>query len=235
VVCLLLLPSAQPTWLEAAGDFLFVNNFTGRGINGVTWSLSWETQYYLVAPFVFLCFGKPTPRALAIVLALAILFEIMAMLDIRKYPPTEFMFYFLLGFALNLLLRRTGLRKFAGSSLLAVGGGFFLGNGLYYLLFNADLELIANPWSAWRRRCPSSCSSCRAPTSVRRCRSKGTPPFGCSCSESGPGSASSPTGSISGTCRCCPCSTGWRLMARRRCSRPSAGSARAGGARSCSI
>ena len=196
VVCLLLLPSAQPTWLEAAGDFLFVNNFTGRGINGVTWSLSWEMQYYLVAPFVFLCFGKPTPRALAIVLALAHLVrdhghaghqEISAdgvhvLLPARLRPqpapsphgPAQI----------------RGLEPACGRRRLLFGQRPVLSP--VQCGSRADCRTLS---SAWRRRCPSSCSSCRAPTSVRRCRSKATAPFGCSCSDPGPGSASSPTGS----------------------------------------
>ena len=127
LVCLLFLPSAQPTLVEALGDFLFVNNYTGRGINGVTWSMSWEMQYYLVAPFVFMFFLVVSRRTLLTVLGLAVLFELLAAVGVTKYPPTEFFFYFLIGFAINLALRQWNFRKFRGSTLLAVGGGFFLG------------------------------------------------------------------------------------------------------------
>jgi peptidoglycan/LPS O-acetylase OafA/YrhL len=147
IVCLLILPSANPTIFEAWGDFLFVNNFTGRNINGVTWSLSWEMQYYLLAPFVFAIFAVPSKKALFQVVALACVFEIASLLGMRDIPPTEFLFYFLLGFAVNLALRHFQARKFAGSTVLAIVGGFFVANGVYYVLFNAGLERVAaNPF-----------------------------------------------------------------------------------------
>jgi peptidoglycan/LPS O-acetylase OafA/YrhL len=145
IACLLLLPSAQPTLVEALGDFLFINNFTGRDINGVTWSLSWEMQYYLLAPFVFLCFGVVNRKVIGHLVALAVLFEILAAFGIKEFPPTEFLYYFLLGFAINPALRLLNQRKFPGSTVLAVVGGFFIGNGVYYVVFNSGLEVIANP------------------------------------------------------------------------------------------
>jgi peptidoglycan/LPS O-acetylase OafA/YrhL len=146
IVCLLILPSANPTILEALGDFLFLNNFTGRAINGVTWSLPWEMQYYLIAPFVFAIFAVPSRKALLQVIALACALEIASVLGMRDMPPTEFFFYFLLGFAVNLALRHCDGRRFPGSTALAVVGGFFVANGVYYVLFNAGLERVAaNP------------------------------------------------------------------------------------------
>jgi peptidoglycan/LPS O-acetylase OafA/YrhL len=51
-----------------------------------------------------------------------------------------------LGFAVNLVLRHFGAHKFAGSTALAVVGGFFVANAVYYALFNAGLERVAaNP------------------------------------------------------------------------------------------
>jgi peptidoglycan/LPS O-acetylase OafA/YrhL len=147
IVCLMILPLANPTIVEALGDFLFLNNFTGRNINGVTWSLSWEMQYYLIAPFVFAIFAVPSKKALLQVIALACVFEIASILGVRDIPPIEFLSYFLLGFAVNLALRHFDARKFAGSSVLAVVGGFFVANGVYYVLFNAGLERVAaNPF-----------------------------------------------------------------------------------------
>jgi len=146
IACLLFLPSANPTFLEALGDFLFINNFTGRGISGVTWSLSWEMQYYLIAPFVFAYFRVSAQKTIIQILALAVLFEILAGFGIKGFPPTEFLFYFLLGFGVNLVLRTYNGYKYYGSTAFAVFGGFFLGTGVYYVLFNSGFELIANPF-----------------------------------------------------------------------------------------
>lgn len=147
IVCLLILPSANPTIGEALGDFLFLNNFTGRDINGVTWSLSWEMQYYLIAPLIFLIFAMPSKNVLLRVLALACVLEIASVLGMRDIPPTEFFFYFLLGFAVNLVLRYFDARKFPGSTAFAVVVGFFVANAIYYVLFNAGLERVAaNPF-----------------------------------------------------------------------------------------
>jgi peptidoglycan/LPS O-acetylase OafA/YrhL len=144
VFCLLFVVPALPSWSKILGDFLFINNYTGRGINGVTWSMSWEMQYYLLAPFVFFAFRAPTRRNVAWVLGLAVACEILANLGVTKYPPIEFLFYFLLGFAINLMLRLSDRRAFRGSVLLAVGGGFFLGHGIYYALANNGAEPLAN-------------------------------------------------------------------------------------------
>lgn len=145
IACLLFVPSANPTLMEALGDFLFLNNYTGRGINGVTWSLSWEMQYYLIAPFVFWCFRTPSKKALLQVIALALLFEVAAGFGIKEFPPTEFLFYFLMGYNVNLALRLFDARKFRGSTVIAVIVGFFLGNLVYNFFFNSGFEEIANP------------------------------------------------------------------------------------------
>ena len=145
IFCLLFLPSANPTLLEALGDFLFVNNYTGTSINGVTWSMSWEMQYYVIAPFVFALFRTPSKKVLIGLVALALLFEVLAGLGVKEFPPTEFLFYFLLGFAVNIALRHFNRTRFAGSTALAVFLGFFVSNGVYYALFNSGLEWLANP------------------------------------------------------------------------------------------
>jgi peptidoglycan/LPS O-acetylase OafA/YrhL len=103
-------------------------------------------QYYLIAPFVFAIFAVPSRKALLQVIALACVFEVASVLGMRDLPPTEFFFYFLLGFAVNLALRHFDARRFPGSTALAVVGGFFVANGVYYVLFNAGLERVAaNP------------------------------------------------------------------------------------------
>ena len=92
-----------------------------------------------------MCFWAPSKKTLLSIVALAILFEILAGFGIKEFPPTEFLFYFLLGFGVNHALRFFNHRKFPGSTAVAIVVGFFAGNGVYYVLFNSDAEWIANP------------------------------------------------------------------------------------------
>jgi peptidoglycan/LPS O-acetylase OafA/YrhL len=134
-VCLLLLPSAQPTFMQAFGDFFFINNFTGRNINGPTWSLSWEMQYYLIAPLVFLAFGRVSVSNVVKLLAIGLLFEALAW-TIGFDKPGEYYLYFLCGFSVNILLRLTGQTTFRGAPLVAWGGGLFAGMGTCWIVSN---------------------------------------------------------------------------------------------------
>lgn len=95
LICTLFFKYADDALLPMFGDFLFINNFTGQRINLVTWSLSHEMQYYLVAPFVFLACRRRPILLLALV---AGTFWIG-----RLYDPFGFVFAFLLGFGVNLL------------------------------------------------------------------------------------------------------------------------------------
>src|SRR5665213_141294 len=66
VVCIGLFRYADLDPGMILGDVLFINNFTGRGVNLVTWSLSHEMQYYLIAPFIYLaCHNLTGWRAVA--------------------------------------------------------------------------------------------------------------------------------------------------------------------------
>jgi peptidoglycan/LPS O-acetylase OafA/YrhL len=144
-LCWLLLPTADPTPVEALGDFLFVNNYTGRDINGVTWSLSWEMQFYLLAPLVFAYFCRWSKTLLLQLVLLAVTFEILAWFGIKEFPPTEFLFYFLIGFGVNHALRHVHAHKFAGATVLAFVL-FFVGNAVYYAIENSGAEALANPF-----------------------------------------------------------------------------------------
>ena len=99
VICALFFKYADDAPLPMIGDFLFVNNFTGRSINLVTWSLSHEMQYYLLAPFVFLVCHKRPVLLLALI---AVTFWVG-----RIYDPLGFIFAFLVGFGVNLVPKRT--------------------------------------------------------------------------------------------------------------------------------
>jgi peptidoglycan/LPS O-acetylase OafA/YrhL len=138
LVCLAILPSAQPTLIQALGDFTFLNNVTGRGINGPTWSMSWEMQYYLIAPFVFLVFRRVSVKNVVVLIALGLLFDAFSWFGIDL--PTEFFLYFLLGFAVNIALRLGRQTKFRGSTVMAWTAGLLVGNGIFYLLANQGNE-----------------------------------------------------------------------------------------------
>jgi peptidoglycan/LPS O-acetylase OafA/YrhL len=54
LICWALFAQADLSIKKTLGDIFFVNNFTDRGLNLVTWSLSHEMQFYLICPLVFL-------------------------------------------------------------------------------------------------------------------------------------------------------------------------------------
>ena len=103
LVCLWLFPYSTHTMAATVGDFLFITNFTGRSINLVTWSLSHEMQYYLLAPFAFLAFRSARLPAL-----LAVLASIVVAHELPRYlpflDPFRYLYVFLAGFAVNLFL-----------------------------------------------------------------------------------------------------------------------------------
>src|SRR5471032_1733694 len=104
IVCIGLYRYADLDLGMMLGDFLFINNFTGRGINLVTWSLSHEMQYYLVAPFVFLAFRRARPAELIGAMVLAIgLFALPTIWPFAGHFDVAFAF--VAGFSVNLLLR----------------------------------------------------------------------------------------------------------------------------------
>ena len=104
LVCAALFSGADLNPIKALGDFLFITNFTGRGINLVTWSLSPEMQYYLVAPFIFLLFQRARFTDLIGSIALAvILFALPIFWSFAAYFDVAFAF--VAGFSANLLLR----------------------------------------------------------------------------------------------------------------------------------
>jgi peptidoglycan/LPS O-acetylase OafA/YrhL len=124
LICALFFKDADNALLMMIGDVLFINNFTGRGINLVTWSLSHEMQYYLVAPFVFLvCRHRPV----LLLLLIALTFWLG-----RMYAPFGAVFAFLLGFGVNLLPR-------PGASSTEKQIGLVIGLLILHLGFNVLL------------------------------------------------------------------------------------------------
>lgn len=126
LICIALVPFADLSPVMMAGDFLFVNNFTGRGINLVTWSLSHEMQYYLLAPFVFLLFREKGRLAFPAAVALAVFAFFVGWF----VGPIQFIGSFLAGFAVNLL-------KLPPISLGAKRLGFVIGLALLHFAYNA--------------------------------------------------------------------------------------------------
>jgi peptidoglycan/LPS O-acetylase OafA/YrhL len=102
--CLAFFPYVEFDTKKIVGDFLFITNFTGLGINGVTWSLSHEMQYYLVCPFLFLALRKPTLTSLLLaVAAVVVLFELPQY--VHSLAPFKFLYAFVAGFTVNLALK----------------------------------------------------------------------------------------------------------------------------------
>ena len=131
LVCAALFSNADLNPIKALGDLLFITNFTGRGINLVTWSLSPEMQYYLIAPFIFLVFQRARPVDLVGAIALAaILFALPMYWSFAAYFDVAFAF--VAGFAVNLLLRFAQFRVPPAGKLCAL----LVGVASLHLCFN---------------------------------------------------------------------------------------------------
>jgi peptidoglycan/LPS O-acetylase OafA/YrhL len=112
------------------GDVLFITNFTDRGLNLVTWSLSHEMQYYLICPLVFLAFRKVDLRSLALCLGL-----IAATYYVTRHgflAHFEYVYAFIAGFFVNILIRLVPLQANEGSKLF----GLVLGMAALDIVFN---------------------------------------------------------------------------------------------------
>src|SRR5262249_14702112 len=119
LVCALFLQIADLDPVKAFGDIAFLNNLTGNAINPVTWSLSYEMQYYIAAPFIFLLLRK---RAAALVVAILIVF-LMGL----AVPPLKYAFTFLLGFGVNLLPKNSATLTWKKVALVVGVVGVHLG------------------------------------------------------------------------------------------------------------
>lgn len=133
-----------------AGEALFFGNYTGVGVNGVTWSLAYEMQFYLLAPFLIAWARSGTLRVLAALLLAALAVEALVVLDrtligldLRDIVPFEFMGFFLLGLAVNLIIRRSTLVLPRCAPLLGLALGFVPGQLLYYALSEAGADTAA--------------------------------------------------------------------------------------------
>ena len=88
---------------EFIGDILFITNFTDRGINLVTWSLSHEMQYYLLAPFVFYLFRRANWSGLLVLIGCTSAVYLITRHGFLAH--FEYLYAFLVGYAVNILIR----------------------------------------------------------------------------------------------------------------------------------
>lgn len=143
--CALFFRYADTDPTKLLGDVFFVNNVTGVGINPVTWSLSHEMQYYLVAPFVFLAFrSRSTTTNIAFLALLVVVYALC-----QWVPGLPYVYCFLVGFGVNLVPKPTltPLTKKIGLvvGLLVVHLGF---NVLHFHHRVAEAVLVATLASA---------------------------------------------------------------------------------------
>jgi peptidoglycan/LPS O-acetylase OafA/YrhL len=124
--------------LHLFGDLFFLNNLTGRSINAVTWSLSYEMQYYLLAPFIFLFFGNLSVKSFLKIFCLALTLSSLAYFRdyFLLFTVLSFFYFFVIGFSINLLIRLFKVKKFKFSVPLSIFVGFIGGNILYYYFYN---------------------------------------------------------------------------------------------------
>lgn len=155
VLCACFYILADPTPWKLVGDFLFFNNFTLLTVNAVTWSLSHEFQYYLLAPFVFLVFrARPVWLAVAIVVAFAVG---------QKFSPVGYVYVFLIGFAVSLVPRPPTSQRAKNLGLLLGLLAFHLGfNALFFYHYRLSADLWATLISVllvWQCERPSAAKS----------------------------------------------------------------------------
>ncbi len=130
------------------GEALFFGNFTGDAVNGVTWSLSYEMQFYLLAPLVIIWVQPGSLRALAGLLLAGLAFWVVFVLDralggidLRDVLPFEYMGFFLFGVAINLVIRRNPRPLPRHAPLFGLVVGFFGGHLAYYALSHGGFEV----------------------------------------------------------------------------------------------
>jgi peptidoglycan/LPS O-acetylase OafA/YrhL len=123
-------PFADRSLIKLIGDIFFVTNFTDRGINLVTWSLSHEMQYYIVCPLVFWAFQKVSwLNTLLCLVTIAVAFALTRNGFLGHFG---YLHAFVAGYAVNLLIRLRPQRIAERNKILAV----LLGVGAINVLYN---------------------------------------------------------------------------------------------------
>ncbi len=143
LICLAISQYAAFDLKKLLGDIFFVNNLTGRSINLVTWSLSYEMQYYVLSPFVFYIFGSGRISINRRLLLLLVIF-IPASFAIKQYGVINFFYAFFAGFLLNTLIfekkLELSIKSFKAYFLIPA---FVLTNLIFYALDNLGHHIVA--------------------------------------------------------------------------------------------
>ncbi len=130
---------ADLSLVKLLGDLLFITNFTDRGINLVTWSLSHEMQYYLMAPFVFWVFRKIGYATLLCAIAfIAVVFYVTHHTIFGHFgflAHFEYLYAFLAGYAVNIAIRLMPIAVTERVKMASIAIGIILINVLYNWLW----------------------------------------------------------------------------------------------------
>ncbi len=130
-------------WKSFLGDIFFANNLTGRVINGVTWSISYEMQYYLLCPLLFWLFSRYCKHNFMPLLTLILVMGAYSYL-VKYYSENvflqmfQFTWLFLSGFFANYLMR-----------FLHEGHGLKGNIFLRFLGFSCFVIAILAYWALW--------------------------------------------------------------------------------------
>ena len=133
------------------GDFFFVNNITDRVINGVTWSLSYEMQDYLICPLFFLFFARKDLKTavglfFTVIIFAAFSFYLRQYESIKLLTLGRFTYFFLGGYAINIVVRyfHEDLKLWGNSLTKAFAFILFFATNLAYDgLANMNHEFMA--------------------------------------------------------------------------------------------
>jgi peptidoglycan/LPS O-acetylase OafA/YrhL len=173
LVAICFFSSANLSPMEFIGDLAFITNFTDRGINLVTWSLSHEMQYYLIAPFVFRLFRAPTWFSL---LKLAATVAVIYLITRRGFfSHFEYLYSFLVGYAVNLAIRMWPMRVHERTKIAsAIFGVIAIDLGYNFLYLHGHDRLgglavaLVSAMMVFAVECPSHHEISRAHPAVAR-------------------------------------------------------------------
>lgn len=161
LVCSALFSYANLDYRMLLGDLFFVTNFTGRGINLVTWSLSPEMQYYLIAPLVFFLLRRMNILTLAA--SIAVCYLVYTVTRSGWLAHFQFMYAFLAGYSVNIVLRLMPVRMNEKSKIVLIFAGMVTLNSLFnwltispYANWSGQMAVIVSALLVWVAECPCS-------------------------------------------------------------------------------